>query len=322
MKISLCIAALISVANAASISHVPSKTVGRLMNKSRRLEEEAADAEEEQEQDEFAFLADYSLKFITCKAGEKWVDPENGEYEYGVAVYRLCPGCDDDVAGGCKSGYGDYVVGLSTFVNTYFEAERENMGDDGFNLEQYGECTEYQAVEDDGGRKLSKKIKRNLEEAAVQYFIAPACSEEGDIMLQIYSDEECTTESDVDFTTISGGMNLPYSSGGLVPSTCKACYGQNDNGEYEIDDFCMQNYESSYGYGCETSMETYSANGKDEAACEYISQLTYVESSGGGGWWIFWLILIIAIVGLGGYFYYQKKKKVVEGSVNQDGLMG
>jgi hypothetical protein len=307
MKLSLCIAALISVANAASISPVSSKAIGKLMNKSRRLEE-GEDAEEEEEE-EFAFLADYSIKFITCKAGEKWVNPENGEYEYGVAIYRLCPGCDDDVSGGCKSGYGEYVVGLNTFVDAYFEDQRENMGDDdAFNLEEYAECGEYEAPAE---RRLSKKIKRNLEEAEeeVQYFIGPTCSE-GDIKLQLFSDEDCTAESDVDFTTISGGMNLPYSSGGLVPTDCKACYETNDNGEEEISDFCMQNYEASYGNGCESNMDTYSANGKDESACEYISQMTYVESSGGGGgWWIFWLLVIVAIVGVGGYFYLKKKSK-------------
>jgi hypothetical protein len=272
------------------------------MGKSRRLEDADAEAEEEEE---FAFLQNYSLKFITCKAGEKWTDPENGEYEYGVAVYRLCPDCDDDVSGGCKSGYGEYVVGLNSFVDAYFEDQRDNMGDDDFKLEEYSECTEYNAVEqqEDGGRRLDQ---------AAAYFIGPACTEDGDIKLGIFTEETCTTVSDVDFTTISGGMSLPYSTGGLVSSSCHACSEVNDNGETEVGEFCMGNYESSYGYGCETKMESYSANGMDESKCEYISELTYSKSSSGGGgagWAIFWVILVIAVVGVGGYFYYQKKSK-------------
>jgi hypothetical protein len=301
MKLSLAIALLVSVANvnAASISPLRNgKAISSLMGKSRRLED--ANAEEEEEE-EFAFLQNYSLKFITCKAGEKWKDPENGEYEYGVAVYRLCPDCDDDVAGGCKSGYGEYVVGLNTFVDAYFEDQRENMqGDDNFKLEEYSECREYEVQEADGGRRLDQ---------AAMYYVGPSCTEDGDIKLGLFSEYTCTTESDVDFTTISGGMNLPYSTGGLVPSSCHACYGKNDNGEYEVSEYCMQNYESSYGYGCESKMESYSANGMDESKCEYIAELTYTKNSGGGrGWAWFWVILIV-VLGVGGFIYFQKKRK-------------
>ena len=298
MKLSLAIALLFSVTNAASISPIHSgKTISSLVEKSRRLEDGNA---EQAEEEEFAFLQNYSLKFITCKAGEKWKDPENGEYEYSVVVYRLCPNCDDNVKGGCKSGYGEYVVGLNSFVDAYFEDRGENMqGDDNFRLEEYAECREYQAQ---GGR-------RRLDQGA-QYFIGPACTEDGDIRLAVFTEETCTTESNIDFTTVSGGMSLPYSSGELISSSCHSCTEVNDNGESEVSDYCMKNYESSYGYGCETKMQTYSANGMDESKCEYISQLTYTKSSRGGhGWAIFWVFLIVALLVVGEYIYFQKKSK-------------
>jgi hypothetical protein len=70
-------------------------------------------------------------------------------------------------------------------------------------------------------------------------------------------------------------------------------------------------------YGCETNMETYSANGKDETHCEYISELTNSKSKGsssggggcGAGWAIFWVLFVVAILGVAGFIFYQKKGK-------------
>lgn len=102
MKIALASLALLAAANAASFNPLR-KNVASLVSKSRRLEDADADAEAEEEE-EFAFLTKYSLKFLGCKAGEKWVNPENGEYEYGTAVFRLCSSdvdaCDDDLSSG------------------------------------------------------------------------------------------------------------------------------------------------------------------------------------------------------------------------------
>lgn len=319
MKITLAsLALLAAAANAASMS----KNVASLVSKSRRLE----DADEEAaEEEEFAWLSKYSLKFLGCKAGEAWTNPENGEYEYGIAVYRLCSSevdaCNDDVHAGCKSGYGDYIVGLETFVASWFEDQRDNMeADEGdFNLRDYGECTQYQFAQ---GRKLE-------EEGQALYYIAPACASDGStINLELFSDEECSAvvENGKDTFYELAGFSLPYSDGGLVSDACHACYVQNDNGEYEISDFCMDNYEASYGGGCEENMSTYSANGQDTSSCEAIKAYSFNKSStggGGGGWIAFWVILVVGVVGIGGFMYYQKQKKAntVSGSVNDAGLM-
>lgn len=203
---------------------------------------------------------------------------------------------------GCKKGYGDYIVGLETFVDSWFEDQRDNMqDDDAFNLREYGECSQYQF----GRRKLNEDVA---------YFLGPACSEDGTtIKLELFSDEECSAavENGAETFYELAGFNLPYSDGGLVTTACYACYGTNENGEYELMDFCMQNYEAAYGGGCETEMETYSANGQDTSACETIAAYSFTKSSGGGGmggWGIFWIIVLVALVGVGGFMLYQRQK--------------
>ena len=50
--------------------------------------------------------------------------------------FRLCPRqtCSRTKAGGCKTGYGDYIVDLSVFMDAYFEANRQ--------INEY-ECQDY-----------------------------------------------------------------------------------------------------------------------------------------------------------------------------------
>jgi hypothetical protein len=310
---------------------------------------------------------------------------EDGQYNFNqdMAVFRLCPsdsGCDSDKTGGCSDGYGDYVVDLNSYVQAYFEDQGENMqGDDAFRPEEYSECSAYEvgveeeeaaeeAAEEEGeggegeaeqgegkedGNRKKRKLKRKLEQGS-GYYIGPTCTDDGtDVKLELFTDYECSVVSeDVSFDELSG-MSLPYSSGGLVSTSCISCYGANDNGEYEVSELCTGLYEVSYG--CESKMETYSANGKDESHCAYIEQLNYVKSSGGTGAGtgtgtglvIFYIILGIAVVGAGGYFFYQKNSeslcvclycckvamyltschafvntdKTVKGSVDSDGLM-
>jgi len=293
------------MASASAMS--PSSSAGRnLLKKARKLE----DAQQEEEE-EYAFLGNYQLKMVSCTSGEKIRDPETGEYEPSAVTFRLCPkdDCDATRATGCYSGHGDYVVGISTFVQAYFEDQRDNMNfDDNFKVDEYVECREYEQENDDGN-----------DNAAV-YYIGPDCTEDGkDIRLNLFYDDACSTVPEgVSFEDISNGWTMPYSTGGLVTSACQECSEYNDNGEYEIKEMCTGLYESSGK--CETNMETFHYYGKQEGSCEYIASLMpSMKGSGSGARAFGWVVFILVVVGaFSAYAMWWKKKKAAQAS---DGLM-
>lgn len=292
---------LASMATATAKTITGAKNIRKVLSNARRLDE---DAEEEEED---AYLASYNLKMISCSAGTKIVDPEDGEYEYGAITVRLCPseyGCDSDSKTGCKAGYGDYLVGINSFVDAYFEDQKDNMQwDDAFEVDRYARCEEYEmeAGDDDAA-------------AAVSYYIGPTCDEDSlDLKLALFDDYTCTTESSTTFEEISNGWTLPFSSGGLVSTSCIDCIEVNDDGEYELREMCKQMKENA-AYSCETEMEYYSYYGKNEQGCEYIEE--FLPKSGGGGafgWFVFFCI----VGGFAGYVMWWRKKK----STTSDGLV-
>jgi len=279
----------------------------KLLSNSRRLEDNGEDQEEE----EFAFLMNYNLKMIGCKADEQIRNPEDGEYEYGAAIFRLCPeGCDSDTTTGCDSGHGDFVVGLQSFVQAYFEDQRDNMYyDDAFKVDEYVECREYEMENDDG----------NNNNNAQPYYIGPACTDDGkDVRLQIFYDEACSqVPEDVTFEDISNGWALPYEEGGLVSQNCQPC-AEYDDGAYALKEMCEELYQNAGK--CETEMESFHYYGKQEGSCEYIESLMPAKKSGGSGAKAFgWVVFILVVVGaFSAYAMWWKKKKAGQAS---DGLM-
>lgn len=298
-----------SASAATTVSH---KNAAKVLRAARKLDQDQND--DQADEDEFAYVAKYTLKMISCDAGTS-VPNENGEYDsYGAAIFRLCPsesGCSDDASRGCGAGYGDYVVPLQTFVDAYFEDQRDNMNwDDQFQVDQYAECKEYEMEQDDDANQ-------NQNDQA-QYFVGPTCTADGaDIRLAVFSDEDCVYESETSFETISNGWSLPYSSGGLVSTSCIDCLAYNDDGEYELREMCQELYENA-GYKCETEMEYYSYYGQNTQGCDNIAQLLPALSSGGNGGKVFgWIVFIMVVVGIGAYVVWWRKKKASAA----DGLM-
>lgn len=307
------VASASSIAASAPLRRGSERTKS-LLSKARRLDED--------EDEENAFLRDYKVKFRRC-INERWVgnDGDGNDAEQNVAIFRLCPvdTCDGDDEDGCDSGYGDYVVGLNTFMEAYFREleEQENQNNNNnnneeeFDLMEYSECREYENENDDDND--------------VQYFLTVNCTEDGDdVQLDLFRDENCMYLADEGtFETLSGGKSLRYydNDGSLMFKGCKDCYGMNENGEYEISEFCGQIHEDSGK--CETEMETVSAeNGRVERACEYIQELTYEESGPSAGKIIFWICFaLIACFGIFFFLRMRRKAKGAMATTNQDGLL-
>mmetsp|Transcript_47594 Transcript_47594/g.101142 ORF Transcript_47594/g.101142 Transcript_47594/m.101142 type:complete len:430 (-) Transcript_47594:163-1452(-) len=83
------------------------------------------------EEDEYAWIAGYSLKFQGCRHAASFNLDADDEDDVKVSTtklahFRLCPAgsCESWLGGGCKSNYGDYVVDLATFAQAYVEGQR------------------------------------------------------------------------------------------------------------------------------------------------------------------------------------------------------
>jgi hypothetical protein len=279
-------------------STVSAGSISKLLQSARRLEDGQAD-------NEYAFLQSFSLKMLTCKTGSSYVNPNSGETETSSVVFRLCPTtgeCSDDGTQGCSSGYGDYVIGLNTFVQEYLEDKRDDMqNDDNFKVEQLGECRQYEGDKDG-------------DEDNNVYYVGPACSSDGtSVKVGLFSEETCSTPVEgVTFEEISNGISLPYSEGGLVANYCESCNNVNDKGE--LSDFCMNLY--MYSGKCESKMELYHASGKSESSCEAISALVpkMAKSRGRGGKIVGWIFFIAVACALGAFAFTAMKKKKDEKS--------
>jgi len=302
------------------------------------------------------FLTNYSIKLLSCIQGEQVINYENGEIESSTVVFRLCPAssCDAESALGCDSGYGDYAVGINTFLEAYREAQQDNndqdqnnyYGNNGmitynqygqeFDAEEYMECKEYDGGEDGGQQQQQNQQQNNYNNNQYnnnnnnqynnnndnqynnndgqnynnnqynngqrqrqrrqlqnnynynnyqnnQLYIGPGCSADGTtIALGMYMDEYCSYPADVNFADIAYGWDsgLPFSDGGLVSMSCVACYGPDQDYNYELNALCLGSYEASTSR-CEVNMETYSYIGQNSRGCDYIDSL--VESVYGTG---------------------------------------
>jgi len=128
-----------------------SKMGQSLLSNARKLDQNNNDDEVE-----FTWVAGYSLKFQGCHHISQWNEEADGEDEPFIQTkrlvrFRLCPTdtCTYEDAGGCDSGYGDYIVDMNIFLEAYWQnkleycevyvetncdCDGENQGDD-FNEE-------------------------------------------------------------------------------------------------------------------------------------------------------------------------------------------
>ena len=103
-----------------------------LLNGARRLEENGDDGEQENYNNDYTWMEDFSLKFLGCHHVAQWnADAEDQDQvrieSQKFVRFRLCPSskCSSQKAVGCTTGYGDYVVDMDTFVQAHLANEQE-----------------------------------------------------------------------------------------------------------------------------------------------------------------------------------------------------
>jgi hypothetical protein len=261
---------------------------------------------------EFDFLLNYNLKVVACQAENRYVCGSCNET--GIAqsnvIYRLCPTsgeCSDDVGKSCTAGYGDYLMGINTFVQEYLQQKHEEIvqNDDSFQLDQLGECRQYKA--DPDGAYADR-----------EFYVGPACTADGTgVRVALFSDKDCYTEEETaTFEEISAGMSLPYSKGGLVAQHCESCYSANDNSDAGLNDLCRNVYEASE-IKCETKMEIFHLSGRDESNCELIDSNLLKEQEMRNWVQVFgWLLFTMVVCGLVGFVFTAMKKNQKKGNMN------
>lgn len=269
------------------------------------------------------FVSGYSVKFQGCHHVQQWNNQANDESEVRIRTkrlvrYRLCPSetCSSTKSAGCTSKYGDYVVDMNTFVESYLEAMEEekgqicseaaseceqqcNGGDDascmeacykGFELDvcmsdddkngggQFN-VREYSgcAKYNFGGRQLENNNNNNNNEN-VQYYIGPYCAAQGgEIHLGLFSDDTCTT-------AVSNGVSKFYSTNGYnLPYSSSSiistrCMSCGSTDEYGATTVSdfCQNIYSLSGK-CETKM---SIDYPNESACSYVEGIKIIREDG------------------------------------------
>ena len=127
MKFSIVSLSLLFVATVTGATRVTEESTRRFLN-------------DQPTDNDYAFLGNYSLKMIYCDAIE--VTSCEAGTDYGSIVFRLCPStgeCIDDFGSvGCDAGYGDFLVGINTFVKAYLEHKRDEIQvvNDNFQIEE------------------------------------------------------------------------------------------------------------------------------------------------------------------------------------------
>jgi len=237
------------------------------------------------------YLQGYSLKMLSCQKGEQAYNYRENTVEPSTVIFRLCPSetCNSNTTSPCDQGYGDFSVGINTFAQAYIESVKDDYNngmqyysyDYGeFNVEEYTrECKLFE--EDGGNNNNNNQNYQNYENGSYGYsydYIGLTCTDDGtDIRMTSFSDPYCTTESEASFESTHNNYSLPFSTGGMIPSTCLSCVTTNDNYETELSQLCEQVYENA-NYKCEQKMEyTNYYYGPDNRGCDYLD--SYVPKS-------------------------------------------
>lgn len=112
----LSVSALIVVAAAAAADLTSHSRAGRALLRTA----ERVLNENNNNNADYSYIAEYSIKFQGCHHVQQWNDNVDEESDVRImtkrlARFRLCPTdqCSNDKSAGCTSHYGDYIVDVS-----------------------------------------------------------------------------------------------------------------------------------------------------------------------------------------------------------------
>jgi hypothetical protein len=256
------------------------------------------------------------------------------EYECEMYLQNTCA-CEDDGNQGddFNVDYCEYdcfvQAGLQDRCvdhNPYNEEEEEQEAE-GFDVERYMECAEW---EQNQGRQRRRMEENIAEEEGSGLFIGPYCSEQGGaIYLGGFLDEDCTEFADkkrgaATFEKLSG-MELPFSSENIIRTgSCLSCQnndnredGEENNGQYDpVAQFCQDIYFSAGK--CEKKLPSGTAEEPNNNACAYIDGIQAIREEGvakaesrGSGTTFLITLLILTTLGLALYVYYLRRRLVI-----------
>lgn len=128
MKLAFALSAILGVVagdiNSNSIVGQHLLSTARQLNNNNQQNGEYADP----------WLSGYSIKFQGCHTIKQWNYAADDESDVRVMSkslvrFRMCPSdsCVANKAAGCTTGYGDYVVDMSDFMGSWWEASRQNI---------------------------------------------------------------------------------------------------------------------------------------------------------------------------------------------------
>jgi len=272
------------------------------------------------EEFDFSWVTDYSIKFQGCHHVAQWNEEANGEEDVRVMTkrlvrFRLCPSdsCSDSSASGCSGGYGDYIVDLNTFAEPYLESKKEDEEQACENLRENCDCDEaddqdaceydcYVAADMtycmDEGQDFAGFLEcaQFGEYNDVPYYMGPYCAMQGGaVFLGLFTDETCTTFADDNggistfnlINNANGGeySSMPFTSESMIGYECMSCAEADANyeGNYNGDANDADNVR-------EVCEEVYNAAGKcesklsvgykNEAACQFIEGVKIIRKDG------------------------------------------
>ena len=254
----LSIAALFAAFGTASAINTASDAGKKMLTSARRLDNN------EDEEIDFAWVANFDIKYQGCHHIKQWNEEANGQddvriYTKRLVRFRLCPSgtCSSTSAGGCSSGYGEYIIDMDTFLESYVEARRQD-------LEQ--QC-EYQinnvcGCDDDDGK--DDGFDRDI----CEYDCLVAAGLDECVDKNPYADD-AQEEEDQDMDQFLECQKLERNNNNNGNNN----NGNNNNGEEEVE-YYSGPYCSEQGGAIKVGVFT------DDACTEFAQDITFYEITG------------------------------------------